>query len=171
FQRQHELFVSRLLGMQHDTIDKLHPKLAAGVTTARAQFGRTNALEAEETVDAARLPVARVAAVDEHDRMQISRGPNGRRKSRGPAAHDADVVHAFALHALTARQEGCLPHFLTAPGPEAACTTTPASRGPPAGCRSSFRRDTSSFWDRSNVRARSHVPIRAGRCRRARFRE
>ena len=47
---------------------------------------------AEEAVDPARLPVARIAGIDEDDFVEISRQPERGAKSGGPATYYCNIV-------------------------------------------------------------------------------
>ena len=72
-------------------IHDLDAVLARFVAPAAAQLGRTDARMAQEAVDAARLPVARVAGVHEHHAVEVAREPDARAQPGGPSADDGDV--------------------------------------------------------------------------------
>jgi hypothetical protein len=67
-----KLVVGVSLRAQDDRVDQFDAELAAGVSPSLAQLGGPHALESEKAIDTARLPVSRIAAVHEHDRVQVA---------------------------------------------------------------------------------------------------
>src|SRR5439155_3828641 len=76
-------FLAGPIGAQHDSLAQDDTIVATGFAASRAQLRWLNGRQAEIAVDSARLPVARIAAVDEEDRVEIARRPDGRGQTRG----------------------------------------------------------------------------------------
>jgi len=76
-------------------VHQLNVAVASLVAPHAAKLRRLDLRMAEEAVDAARLPVARVAGIDEHDAVQVAREPNARAQPRRSAPDDGDVVHGI----------------------------------------------------------------------------
>ena len=76
----------------YTTIDELGPPAPRFVATGAAQGGGSDVGEAEVAVYAARLPIARVAGVDEDDAPQVAAEPHGGGEARRTAADDCHVI-------------------------------------------------------------------------------
>src|SRR4051812_35430153 len=102
----------------------------------------------EETVDAARLPVAWIAGIDERDAVQKAREPDARREAGRTAANNGDVIFRIVGHA---EQEGKIGAEIwpTSTTPEGRDTTIAASPDHSPRSRSSPIRGASRSWDRS----------------------
>ena len=79
------------LGAQHDGVAQMDADRAARVSSARTQLGRRNAVESEVSVDPARVPIARITAVDQRDGMEIAPQPCRRAQPGGAAADNRDL--------------------------------------------------------------------------------
>lgn len=75
--------------------DELKVRLVAALA---AQLRRFDARQPEKTVDATRLPIARIARVDEHDAVEIAREPDARGQSRRSSADDGRIVQRVVWH-------------------------------------------------------------------------
>ena len=56
-------------------VDELRAVFRGLLATDRAQLRRADPLVAEESVDAARLPVSRITGIDDDDFVQVARQP------------------------------------------------------------------------------------------------
>jgi len=93
----HELVVGGLLDAEHDRVDEIDAERAADLSSTRAKLWRANPFETEDSIDPACLPVSRIAAVDQKDRVQITRRPDRRRQSRRSAADDPNIETRRAI--------------------------------------------------------------------------
>ena len=81
-----------------DTAHELNAEFDALRVTQLAQLGRADALVTEIAADAARLPVARIAGVDDDDLVEIAGEPERGAESGGAAANYCNIV-ALCRHA------------------------------------------------------------------------
>lgn len=79
-----EVLVAHLRGGLHAAVHQLRAEAPGLVPPALAQLGWRDVGEAEVPMDAARLPVARVARIDDHHRVQVAAEPDGRAEAGRP---------------------------------------------------------------------------------------
>jgi len=74
-----------------ESIDELDTVLATLVPGLAAELCRRDPWVAGKTIHTARLPIPRVAGIDDHDTMQVATKPERGREPRGPAANNGNV--------------------------------------------------------------------------------
>jgi hypothetical protein len=92
FHAHDEAIVVPVVGAEDQAVAQRDSELAAGLPPAPAQIGGAHTRQPEIAVDAERLPVARVAAVDDHHGVEIARQPDRRAQPGGSSADDRYVV-------------------------------------------------------------------------------
>ena len=85
-------------------VDQLDTDVATLVACQAAKLRRFDPRMARKPIYTARLPVARIAGIDDHDFMEIAAEPERCSESGGPAADDRDVeVHGRTEGTTNAR--------------------------------------------------------------------
>ena len=75
-----------------ESIDELDTVRSTFVSRFSAEVGRRGAGVPRESIHAARLPVARVAGIDDHDAMEVATEPERGCQPCGTAADYCDVI-------------------------------------------------------------------------------
>ena len=90
-----ELELEAVIVLPHandESIDELDTVRSTFVSRFSAELGRRGAGVPGESIHAARLPVARVAGIDDHDAMEVATEPERGCQPCGTAADYCDVI-------------------------------------------------------------------------------
>src|SRR5687768_18496237 len=91
-ERRDEAILLFLSNRAHATIDQLRSVAGSLGAAALTQLGWGDAVQSQIAVDPARLPVARVAGIDDDHGVQIAREKERAGEPSRPPADDGDVV-------------------------------------------------------------------------------
>jgi hypothetical protein len=116
-----ELELEAVIVLPHandESIDELDTVRSTFVSRFSAELGRRGAGVPGESIHSARLPVARVAGIDDHDAMEIATEPERGCQTRRASSDYGDIV--WLIHASLRGQTWCqIPSPATSPYPAA----------------------------------------------------